>query len=459
MPQTNESEPVSRRDFLAVGGSVAAVAAAAITAGALTPRSAAAQTSTAPQTGNPPGTATPPPPPATTPRGVPLPALRLEPITQPTEREEEKAPTAVPPDRRIGFAIVGLGRLSLEQILPAFAQSKRCKPVALVSGDRNKALQVAEQYGIKPTSVYDYQTYDTIRSNPEVDVIYIVLPNSMHAEYTIRGAAAGKHILCEKPMATSAHDCEQMIDACKKANRKLMIAYRIQYEPHNRAVRKMIETGELGKVKLIDATNGQNQGGDLKQWRLSKALAGGGPLPDVGLYCLNTLRFITGEEPVEIMGAYVHQPKDDPRFTSVEETTAWSMRFPSGIIATCSSSYGIHEARRYTVFASDAHADMDPAFSYTNLRQKVSRKSSADPKAEALEERIYAPKNHFALEMDHMAECVVSDKTPFTPGEEGLQDQRIMERIYQAAKEGKSLDLPRIERRDAFRGTIPTEDS
>ena len=438
MPPTNESESVSRRDFLSISGS-AAVATAALAAGALPTRALAA--------------------PPLTPRGTLLPPVSLMPITEPTEREEENAPTATPPDRRIGFAIVGLGRLSLQQILPAFAKSKRCKPVALVSGDRAKALRVAEQYGIKPTSIYDYQTYDQIADNPEVDVIYIVLPNALHAEYTMRGAKARKHILCEKPMATSTRECQQMIDACKENNRLLMIAYRIQYEPHNRAVRKMIETGELGKVKLIDAHNGQNQGGDLKQWRLNKVLAGGGPLPDVGLYCLNTLRFVTGEEPIEILGTYVDQPTDDPRFKSVEETTTWSMRFPSGILATCSSSYGFHEARRYTVFASDARADVDPAFPYANLRLRISRKSPADPKTESREERIFDPADQFALEMDHMAQCVVTGKTPFTPGEEGMQDQRIMEAIYQAARDGKPVDLPPFDKRDVFRGTVPTEDA
>ena len=296
-----------------------------------------------------------------------LPPLKLQPLSAPTEREQEQAPTAAPPDKRVGFAIVGLGRLSLEQILPAFAQSKRCKPVALVSGDPAKAQQVARQYGIKPTSIYDYKTYDNLRDNPDVDVIYIVLPNSLHAEFTVRGAQAGKHVLCEKPMATSVKEAQQMIDACKKADRKLMIAYRIQYEPHNRMMMQMARSGELGIVKVLEMANGQNQGGDLNQWRLKKSLAGGGSLPDVGIYCFNTARFITGEEPIEISANLFTTP-NDPRFKEVEETVNWIMRFPSGIHAVCSTSYGWHENRYYRALGSEKWAQMSPAFSYKGLR-------------------------------------------------------------------------------------------
>ncbi len=242
--------------------------------------------------------------------------IKLPPLMAPTEKESGGPPRALPPSKRLGFAIVGLGTLALGEILPAFAETKRCKPVALVSGSPNKAAEIAQQYGINPKNIYNYQNYDSIRNNPEVDVIYIVLPNSMHAEYTLRGAQAGKHILCEKPMATSPQECQQMIDACKQANKKLMVAYRIQYEPYNRAMMQIVRSKELGAVRMIGADNGQNQGGDLNQWRLKKALAGGGCLPDVGIYCLNTSRFLTGKEPIEI-SATMYSTPGDPRFKQV----------------------------------------------------------------------------------------------------------------------------------------------
>src|ERR1700761_3156728 len=205
--------------------------------------------------------------------GVPKASLAQEHVVDlPQLHASTEAPDKMPrpfdaPSERIGFAVVGLGHLSLGQILPAFGKTKYCRPVALVSGDRAKAGKIAAQYGIRGSSIYDYESYDKIGSNPDVQVIYIVLPNSMHTEYVLRGAKTGKHILCEKPMATSSADCERMIAACKAANVKLMIAYRQQYEPNNREMVKLIRSGKLGKLRSYIATLSQNQA-DPTQWRL-----------------------------------------------------------------------------------------------------------------------------------------------------------------------------------------------
>jgi predicted dehydrogenase len=215
--------------------------------------------------------------------------VKLPKLFAPGERENGDMPAPLPWDKRIGFAIVGLGRLALDQILPAFAQSKLCKPVALVSGQPAKASKVAAQYNVDAKAIYDYQSFDKLRDDPAVDIVYIVLPNGMHAEYTVRAAHAGKHVLCEKPMANSVAECQQMIDACKAASKQLMIAYRLQYEPYNREIIRLARAGEIGKLKAFSATNGQNQG-DPNQWRLKRALSGGGALPDVGIYCLNAAR-------------------------------------------------------------------------------------------------------------------------------------------------------------------------
>ena len=441
---------LSRRRFLAAGGGVALAAVAVPAVAQTTPGSET------PRTGNPPRSNSPASPPPPPPPGSLLPPLKMESISAPTEREQENAPTAVPFNRRMGVAVVGLGRLSLEAILPAFAKSERVKVTALVSGDRAKALQVAQQYGVKETSIYDYKTFDRLRDDAGVDFVYIVLPNSQHHEFTLRAAAAGKHVLCEKPMANTPKEADEMVAACRAANRKLQIAYRIQYEPHHNALRRAIVNHEFGDIKLIDSVNGQNQGGDLNQWRLKKALAGGGSLPDVGLYCLNTIRFLTGEEPIEIGGARVYSTPGDPRFREVEETVSWLMRFPSGVEAMCATSYGWHETRRLQVMASAASAEMSPAFSYHNIRLTVTRKSSADPKAESREERIYDEKDQFALEMDAMARAIALDRTPWTPGEEGAQDMRLMARIYEAAQSGRTITLPPAPKpRDAFRGDPP----
>jgi predicted dehydrogenase len=352
------------------------------------------------------------------------------------------------PSERIGFAVVGLGHLSLGQILPAFGKTKYCRPVALVSGDRAKAGKIAAQYGIRELSIYDYKSYDKIGSNPDVQVIYIVLPNSMHAEYVLRGAKSGKHILCEKPMATSSADCERMIAACKAANVKLMIAYRQQYELMNRAIVKLVRDGKLGALRSIIATNAQNQG-DPTQWRQKVTLSGGGCLPDVGIYCLNAARFLSGEEPSEVQGT-LHQPKDDPRFREVEETCSFIAKFPSGLIAACSSGYGAHKSQWMRVEGDRGWAELNPAFGYTGLKLRT---STAQDGHDVVSEPSIEAADQFAVEMDHMALCVRNNLQPHTPGEEGLQDQRIIAAIYEAARTGKSVSLAAP--REATRGPEP----
>ncbi len=224
------------------------------------------------------------------------------------------------------------------------------------------------QHGLPESSVYDYKTYDHLRDNPDVQVIYIVLPNGMHAEYTVRGAEAGKHILCEKPMATTAAECEQMIAACKKADKKLMIAYRIQYEPNNRLMQKWVREKKYGAVENHRMVNGQDQG-DPNQWRQKKASRAAARLPDVGLYCLNTTRFLLGEEPTEVFAMSYSTP-GDPRFREVEESVIFQLRFPGGVLSNNATSYGTHRMQRYRVNAADGWFGLDPAFLTRTSRPK-----------------------------------------------------------------------------------------
>lgn len=404
----------SRRDFFRVTGGAALLGACSTTAGRAS------------------GGAVPP---------VVLPRL-----FDASEREEEKMPAPMPPDRRVGIAVVGLGRLSLEEILPALMTSKKCRLVALVSGDRAKASQVATQYGVPDTGIYDYGSMKRLADNPAVEVVYIVLPNGLHAEYTQRAFEAGKHVLCEKPMANTPAECEQMIAAGEKAKKKLMIAYRLQYEPHHREAIRMARAGELGQLRDIVASNAQTQG-DPSQWRLKKSLAGGGALPDIGIYCLNAARYLTGEEPIEISGI-MHSTPNDPRFREVDEHVAFSLRFPSGVLANCSASYSGHQTKSLRLLGDKGWVDLDPAFSYEGLRMRVGRKD------EIAERQMQVP-NQFASEMDHMASCVLEDKRPHTPGEEGLQDQKLMAALYDAMTNGRVVKLPPVEGKDVFRGPIP----
>ena len=355
--------------------------------------------------------------------------------------------------RKLGVAIVGLGHLAIDEILPGTLSSKHVRVTALVSGDPAKARVIAGQYGVPEKNLYSYENFDRLRDNPDVDFIYIVLPNNMHAEYTIRAAGAGKHVLCEKPMATNVADAERMVAACRSAGRLLMIAYRMQYNDYHRSLIAMARGGELGPIRAIYAENGQNNL-DNGQWRHMLAQSGGGSLPDVGLYCLNAARYITGEEPVAIT-ATTTQPKDDPRFREVEDLAAFTLRFPSGIIATCMSGYSHHENRQLRVLAAAASVDLDPAFAYQGLSMRIARKVG---RAYAVETRRFAEKNQFAVEMDHFAECIRANRTPHTPGEEGLQDQRLIAAIYQAAQGGGTLVLPAVSGLDTTRGPPPAGD-
>jgi len=337
-----------------------------------------------------------------------------------------------PPGKKLGWAIVGLGSLSIHQILPAFDKCEKSKVVALVSGHPDKANKLAQRFGVAAKNIYNYQNYDSIKDNPEVDIIYIVLPNGMHAEYTVRGFQAGKHVLSEKPMANTPVECQQMIEAARKADRKLMVAYRCRYEPYNVEAIRIARSRELGPTKVILADAGWKIG-DPTQWRLNKKLAGGGSLMDIGIYALQAARYLSGEEPIEVNSAMYTTP-NDPRFKEVEETINFQLRFPSGILANCTSSYGYAWQSHYRVVGTEGWLEMDPATVYSGLRMKVFRGG-------VLEERFLPVRDHFALEMDHMSGCVMDNKEPLTPGEEGLRDLKVMMAVYEAAKSEKTVKL------------------
>jgi predicted dehydrogenase len=337
-----------------------------------------------------------------------------------------------PPGKKLGWAVVGLGSLAINQILPAFAKCEKSKVVAFVSGHPDKAHKLALRYGVSSKNIYNYENYDSIKDNPEVDVIYIVLPNGMHAEYTVRGLQAGKHVLSEKPMANTPAECQQMIDAAKKADRKLMVAYRCRYETYNREAIRIARSGELGPTQMILADTGFAIG-DPTQWRLNKKLAGGGSMMDIGIYALNASRYLSGEEPTEV-NAMLYSTPNDPRFKEVEEHVTFHLRFPSGILANCTSSYGYFHQSHFRVMGTDARLCMDPATWYSGLRMWIERGNT-------IEEKELPVVDHFASEMDHMSDCVMQNKQPLTPGEEGLRDITLIHAVYESARTGKTVKV------------------
>ncbi|SKC05341.1 Gfo/Idh/MocA family protein [Dyadobacter psychrophilus] len=437
MREQVQAQPISRKSFLTLTGRYAAIGAMSGLAIQST-ENALAQT---------PLKATSPP--ARVP-AKPEDPIVLEKWKSEYDQQSAPTPTPLPPDQRVGYAVVGLGHLSLEEILPALGTCKKSKLAALVSGSPEKMKKVAAQYGLKTESCYSYETYDQLKDNKEVDVIYIVLPNGLHKEYVIRGARAGKHILCEKPMANTAEECKEMIAACNKANVKLMVAYRIQYQPHNRKLREILQKKEFGEVKMVEASNCQSTA-NPDHWRHKLKLAGGGVLPDIGIYCLNTTRFILGEEPTEVF-AYQYSTPGNPLFTEVEEVVSWQMRFSNGIIANCTTHYNVHESRHYRVLCEKGWLNMDKAYAYKG--QKLSQ-AKADGRMELQQDIGLAETNQFATEMDHFSDCIINNKKPFTPGEEGLQDHIIMEAIYKSARDGKPVKINSSQTNAALHGPEP----
>jgi glucose-fructose oxidoreductase len=301
-----------------------------------------------------------------------------------------------------------------------------------VSGTPDKRAHLAQLHAIGDEHLYSYDDYDRMVDDPAIDVVYVCLPNSMHPEYTIRALQAGKHVLCEKPMANTPAECEAMIAAAREAGRKLMIAYRLRYEPYNQALIELARDSEaMGPTRIVEAGAGFPIG-DPGQWRLRKAMAGGGSLMDIGIYALNATRYLTGEEPVEVE-AQLHSTPGDPRFAEVEENINFQLRFPSGILANCISSYGVG-INHFDVYKPGGSAGLSPALSYGGLRMHVRRGGS-------VEERPQRVVDHFGAEIDHFSGCIADGSEPLTPGEEGLRDLRIMMAIYEAAREGRPVRL------------------
>ena len=328
--------------------------------------------------------------------------------------------------RKIGYCIVGLGRISMQHFMPACKMSQRAQVTALVSGHRDKAEKMAAEYNVPVKNIFSYENYDEIADNKDIDAVYIALPNSMHAEYTIRAANAGKHVLCEKPMATSVRDSEAMIAACKAAEKKLMVAYRCQYEPTNLRAMQLIRDGKLGQIQAIESAFGFSE--KKGEWRLNRKLAGGGPLMDVGIYSLNACRYLTGEEPDHIEG-YSSVIDKDGRFDQVEENVSWTMKFPSGVLASCNTTYGANMPGFYRVHGTKGILHVEPAFSYEGLHLKA--EIEGEPAID--EPNSDRDPSQFLHEADHFSECILENKEPKTSGAEGLRDMQLIAKIYRSA--------------------------
>jgi predicted dehydrogenase len=332
--------------------------------------------------------------------------------------------------RKLGVALVGLGSLSTNQIAPALQRTANCRLAAIVTGTPEKEKRWAEQYGIPTGSIYNYENFDKIASDENVDVVYVVLPNSMHHEYTIRAAKAGKHVLCEKPMANTAQECREMIAACKAANRQLAIGYRCQFTSHHLHLQAAVRDKAIGDLKMLEAGFGFKIG-DPNQWRLKKALAGGGALMDVGIYALQACRFLTGQEPTSIMAQ--ETKTDEVKFAEVDESITWMMKFPGDISAYCSTSYNFNGLNKVIAYGGNGMAKMDPAYSYSGLQLEINGRSVE-----------LAQQDHFAAEMDDFAACIRENRPSKVSGEEGLKDLLAIEAIYKSIESRASVEVQKV---------------
>lgn len=325
---------------------------------------------------------------------------------------------------KLGIALVGLGKYSSNQLAPALQETRNCHLAGIVTGTPAKATAWKKQYNLSDNNIYNYENFDDIAQNENIDVVYIVLPNSLHAEYTIRAAKAGKHVICEKPMATSVKDAEEMIKACRENNVQLAIGYRLHYEPFHLRVMRLGQDKIFGRVKSIEARDSGNlTDGYPDVWRLRKNLSGGGPLMDLGIYCVQGAIYTLGKNPISVTANF--GPVTNPSyFYEVEESINWKMEFEGGVISECNSSYSTDE-NILAGTAEDGWWKLSPAYAYEGKEGVTSQGKMDLPNI-----------NEQAKQMDSQVESFMNNQSPETSGEMGLRDMKILMAIYESAHAG-----------------------
>ncbi|HXG88534.1 MAG TPA: Gfo/Idh/MocA family oxidoreductase [Vicinamibacterales bacterium] len=330
----------------------------------------------------------------------------------------------------VRYAVVGMGHIAQVAVLPAFAHAKRNSVLtALVSDDRTKRQALSRKYRIAQTFTYDQ--YDECLE--QVDAVYIALPNNMHAEYTIRAAKAGVHVLCEKPMAVTAAECRRMIDACRDNSVKLMIAYRLHFEEINLKAVELVRRGRIGEPKFFNSSFAMRvRHGDIR----TKPEMGGGSLYDIGVYCINAARYLFRAEPTEVLALSVNSGA--ARTKNIDESTGALMRFEGDRVAAFVTSFNSSDVASYRIVGTKGMLHVDPAYEYSEglayeltVNDKKTRKK-------------IGKRDQFAPELLYFSDCIRHDRQPEPSGEEGMQDVRIVEALYQSARKGKAVAIPKF---------------
>lgn len=326
-------------------------------------------------------------------------------------------------------AIMGLGSYGT-RVAEAMQSCKKAKLVGAISGTPSKLKDWQSKYKIPEKNCYNYNTYDRIKDNPDIDAVYVITPNALHREHVISVAKAGKQVICEKPMSVNAKDGQEMIDACRKANVKLLVGYRMHFEPKTLEIVRMRKNGELGKILFFQGLSGFTIG-DPTQWRMKKELSGGGAMMDIGIYSINGARYMIGEEPVWVTAQ--ETKTDTQKFKKgIDETIQFQLGFPGGAVASCLSTYNMNNLDRFFITGQQGFAELYPATGYGPIQGRTSKGELKHPHV-----------THQTVQMDEMAAIILEGKQPVIPvdGEEALKDLKIIDAIYLACETGKKVSL------------------
>ncbi len=326
-------------------------------------------------------------------------------------------------------AIMGLGSYGT-RVAEAMKDCRRARLVGVISGSPAKIKDWQSRYNIPEKNCYNYETFDQVKNNPDIDAVYVITPNALHHDQVIRVANAGKQVICEKPMAVNAREGQEMVDACKKMNVKLLVGYRMHFEPKTLEIIRMRTAGEFGKVLFFQGLSGF-KAGNPNQWRLNKQLSGGGSLMDIGIYSINGSRYMIGEDPVWVTA---QETKTNPALfkEGVDETIQFQLGFPGGAVASCLSTYNMNNLDRFFLTAENGFAELLPATGYGPISGRTNKGELTQPHV-----------THQTIQMDEMAGILLDGKQPVVPvdGNEAVKDLKIIDGIYQAVKTGKRVEL------------------
>jgi glucose-fructose oxidoreductase len=333
--------------------------------------------------------------------------------------------------KKLGIALVGLGSYSTYQLAPALQETEHCYLAGVVTGTKSKEQDWKDTYGITDDCIYDYDNFDSIINNSKIDIVYVVLPISMHAEFCVRAENAGKHVICEKPMAVNVIECDAIIAACKKNNVKLSVGYRMQSDPYTKEIKKYVKEKTFGNIHFVSSDAAYISKGNPDQWRLNKSLSGGGALMNMGVYAIQTSIYGIGNNPISVSAQEFSTRPD--YFKDTDETITAQFEFPNNAVGHMMTSHNAN-GNHLKSYGSNGWFELEPAHSYGPISGRTSDGNT-----------IHFPhKMQQALQMDDFSKHILIDAPNVAPGEMGKRDMIIVEAIYKSISEGgkkQVLDL------------------